>query len=512
MPVAVTAGNLRSHRGRRRVVVSAGTRPPLSPVPVLVAIVAAAVLLGVAGRYGYHRDELYFIVAGGHPAFGYPDQPPLVPLLLHAMHWLAPGSLLAIRLPSALAAAGTILVAALVARELNGRRAEQVIAAACTSVTAILLATGHFVTTTTFDMLSTTVVIWLVVRGLVRHSGGALLAAGIVTGIGGEAKPQVVLVYGTLLASVLLVGPRWPLRSRGLWLGALGGAALVLPYLLWQATHGWPQLTVATNIAGSAEGGRAGFVPFQLVLVSPFLLPVWVAGLVWAWRQARLRLLPLTYLLLAAAYLVGNGKAYYLASLYPALLAVGAIPVAGWLARGNHRTRVALLAAALALSAAINALIGLPVLPARDLNGSAPLALNPDLGETVGWPSLVSTVAGVWRQLPPASRAHTVIFTRNYGEAGAIDILGPARGLPAAYSGHNAFAEWGPPAADRTQVLLLGYDSPADAAPAFTACRQVARISNPDGVHNQEYGTPVLLCDRMQAPWTVLWPQLRHDN
>lgn len=221
-------------------------RPRLSPRVVVVCGAMFAVLVATSSGYGYHRAEMYFIVAGARAAFGYPDQPPLVPLLCQAMHQLAPGSLTVLRLPSALAAALVIFVAALVAREIGGGQRAQLIAAGCAAVSSIVAVTGHFVTTTTFDVLF-------------------------------------------------------------------------------------------TSVAGSAEGGRLGFIPFQLLLVSPALVPVWLVGLITAWRGGSsitpLRFLTVTYLALVALYLGGNGKAYYLASLYPALLGVGAVPVAEWTLR-----------------------------------------------------------------------------------------------------------------------------------------------------------------------------------
>jgi Dolichyl-phosphate-mannose-protein mannosyltransferase len=478
-----------------------------------VAVVAglqAAVLVATSSRYGYHGDEFYFIVAGAHPAFGYPDQPPLVPLLSWLMHDLAPGSLVVLRLPSAIVGGTTTMLAALVAREVGGSRRAQVIAAVCTAVSGFALAVSHLTSTTTFDLLTTTAFLWLVVRALMRRSGASLLAAGLVVGVGFEAKPQVGVVAVVAAAALAAVGPRWPFRSWWTAGGMVAAVLLAAPYLVWQQRHGWPQVTVAGNIAGSAEGGRAGFIPFQLVMVSPFLVPVWIAGLRVPFRRASLRslrFLPLTYLGLALAYLVGDGKAYYLASLYPMLLGIGALPTAQWTLRRRFNLR--LLVAAVALSAAINGFIALPLLPARSLQGSAVMALNPDQGETVGWPRFIDTIATAWHALPTAVRAHTAIFTATYQEAGAIDVLGHAKGLPDAYSAHNGFSEWGQPPTRDTYTLLLGYDNPTDAAPYFDDCRTLATINNGVGLKNNQQGLPVQLC-RPAAPWATLWPHLIH--
>jgi 4-amino-4-deoxy-L-arabinose transferase-like glycosyltransferase len=462
----------------------------------VVAATQLALLLATASRYGYHRDELYFIVAGSHPALGYPDQPPLVPLLSWALHAISP-SLTLLRTPSALASAATTVLAAMVAREVGGTERAQVIAAACTAVSGFALAVGHFVTTTTFDMLSTTALLWLLTRGLLRGGGPSLLAAGVVVGLGCEAKPQVAFVGVVALAVLLAVGPREPLLSRWAASGAAAAAALVAPYAIWQQLHGWPQLTVAHNIGGSAEGGRAGFLPFQLVMVSPLLVPVWLAGLVAPFRRSEwrpLRFLPWTYALAGLLYLAGNGKAYYLASLYPALLGLGAVPTAAWLAT---RARRGLLISAIVLSAALSAYIALPLLPARSLQGSLPLKINKDLGEEVGWPRFAATVTRAWNSLP--NHAHTAIFTGNYGEAAALQLLSRLH----AYSGQTGFALWGPPPATDTNALVIGDTH------LFDNCRTLTHIDNRIGLDNDEQGTPVSIC-RPSAPWKTLWSSLRH--
>jgi hypothetical protein len=468
----------------------------VSRVVFAVAAVQFLVLLATASRYGYHRDELYFIVAGSHPALGYPDQPPVVPLVCWVMHAIRP-SLTLLRTPSALASAATTVLAGLVAREVGGDRRAQVVAAACTAVSGFALAVGHFVTTTTFDMLSTTAFLWLLTRGVLGGGGPSLLAAGTVAGIGCEAKPQVGLVAVVAVATLLLVGPRNSLHSWWAAAGATAAIAFVAPYALWQQLHGWPQLTVARNIGGSAEGGRAGFVPFQLVMVSPFLVPVWAAGLLAPFRRPAwrvLRFLPWTYLACGLIYLAGNGKAYYLASFYPALLGLGAVPTAAWLATRGRRI---LLLAAIAASAALSAYIALPLPPVRSLQGSAPSKINPDLKEEVGWPRFAGTVTQAWNSLP--DRPHTAIFTSNYGEAAAVQLLAHLH----AYSGQTGFALWGLPPATDTHALVIGSHY------LFTDCRTLTQINNGIGLRNDEQGTPISLC-RPSEPWTTLWPRLRH--
>jgi hypothetical protein len=487
-------------------------RPPavLTRWVPLIAVVQGAVLLVASTRYGYHRDEMYFIVAGSHPAFGYPDQPPLVPLICWAMHSIGSGSLAVVRAPSALVAGVTTILAALIAREVGGDRNAQVLAAVCAAVSGFALATGHFVTTTTFDLLSTTLLSWLLVRAVVRHSGICLLVAGAVTGVGVEAKPQVGLVAVVMVAALLVVGPRSVVLSKWMVGGAILAAVPAAPYVVWQQLQSWPQLTVADNIAGSAEGGRIGFVPFQLVMVSPVLVPVWVAGLLAplrrpSWRA--LRFVPIAFAALAIAYVAGNGKAYYLASLYPLLLGLGAIPAAEWARRARGRTIA--LTAAVAISGVFSGLIALPLLPAGDLQGSIVMAINPDQGETVGWPRFMDTIAAAWRAIPAPERRHTAIFTGNYGEAGAIDLLAGGMGLPRAYSGHNGYSEWGMPPVTDTHALVVGYDPPSSAAPQFVHCRVLATVNNGLGLQNDEQGMPVMLCAPSRG-WPALWPQLTH--
>jgi 4-amino-4-deoxy-L-arabinose transferase-like glycosyltransferase len=399
----------------------------------VIAGAVVVLLAGFASRYGYHRDELYFLAAGQHLAWSYADQGPVTPLIARAMNALAPGSLTVLRLPSAVAAGMTVLLTGLLCCELGGARRAQLLATITAGVAVIVLFTGHTLSTTTFDLLVWTAATWLVVRTVRTGDGRLWLATGTVLGVGMLNKPLPALLATAMLIAILVVGPRALLRNRYVWLGAAIMLALASPWLGWQAIHGWPQLAVSRSIAaGNSTSSQPWWqiVPFQVLLAGPVLAPVWLVGLIRLFRDSALRTLRFlgwTWLLLAALFMATGGKPYYLAGLLPLLIGAGAVPAAAWLERG--RVRRVMTGVAIAVSTVAGLLIALPILPADE---AGPIvAMNADVGETIGWPEFVRTIANVADALP-AGNGQLVILTSNYGEAGAIDRYGPALALPRA--------------------------------------------------------------------------------
>ena len=251
-------------------------------------------------------------------------------------------------------------------------------------------------------------------------------------------------------------------------------------------------------------------MPYQLVLVSPLLAPVWIAGLVRLFRDPavrRVRFVAVAYVVLLAVFLVTGGKPYYLAGLYPVLLAAGAEPTLAWSRRTVTRRR--LVGCAIGLSAVIDAPLMLPLVPMATLHATPIVAVNYDAGETVGWPRFAATLAGARDALPRPDRARAVVLTGNYGEAAAVDRYGPALGLPRAYSGHNAYGEWGPPPERPGPVLAVGVPRPL-LHRLFASVRPVARIDNGVDVDNDEQGATVWLCSGRRETWRAAWPLIRH--
>ena len=487
-------------------------RFPFSAVPWPVFVIAGLMFMGlmaVSGAYGFHGDEMYYIVAGQHPAFGYVDQPPLTPLLSAASVAIFGVSPTAIRLLPAVEMALLVILIALIARDLGGSRRAQVLAAITAALSGYLGA-GHLDTTTEPDLLAWAIVLWLLVKLLAGGDRRLWLAVGIVAGIALENK-DTILFLGAGLAAGLCLARRWDV-VRSPWAWAAVGIALLLwaPNLIWQTLNGWPQITMARAISQYADDNRGQIVPLLWLFSGPFLFPVTAAGLIWVLRSkaaAPWRVIGLASLIALVLVVISGGKAYYVIGTMPMFMAAGAILLDRWLARGHVRIKATGFVSAAVLSGALIAYLTLPILPLATYAKSTLPATVPHTANEVGWPQFVATVENVVASLPADQRAHAVILTNDYSEASPLVLLGSE--LPPVYSGHNSFWYWGPPAADRTIVVHVGDWRPADWSQFFVGCHVVAHIDNGLGIDNGEQGTAISVCTGLRAPWTTLWPELR---
>jgi hypothetical protein len=494
----------------REVLAGRGVGSLRVPWPVLLAAGVMVVgLLAVSGAYGFHGDEMYYVVAGQHPAFGYVDQPPLTPLLSAGSVALLGVSPTAVRVLPALEMGLVVVLVGLISRDFGGSRRAQVLAAVTAAVSGYLGA-GHLDTTTELDLLAWAIILWLVVRLLDGGDPRLWLVVGGTAGLGLENK-STLLFLGAGLAVGIVAGRRWDaVRSPWAWTGLAIALLLWAPNLLWQAANGWPQITMAHQIAGYGADNRAQVLPLLWLFTGPLLFAVSAAGLVWilgSRAAAPWRAIGLAAMVALALVVLTGGKAYYAIGSTCVLMAAGGIVLDRWLARSHRRLKAAAFTVAAALSGLLVALLTLPILPVATYARTTLPAAVPDTANQVGWPQFVETVQHVVKALPPVQRAHAVILTNDYSEASPLVLLG--NGLPPVYSGHNAYWEWGPPPADRTVVVHVGDWRPTDWTRYFVDCHDVAHINNRLGIDNSEQGAAVTVCSGTRAPWTAMWPALR---
>ncbi len=508
-------------------------RSPLSSALALAAAFAAFIFLihvftslwGIHLGYGYFRDEFYFLMCGRRLAWGYVDQPPLVALqarLAETLFGIAPTS---IRLFSFAAHGITVGLTGLLTWQFGGRRAAQFAAMSAIAAAPVFLGTGSYLSMNSFEPA-----LWMgALFAVLRIADGsasprAWLLFGLLAGLAVENKHSTVFFLIALSVGLLISPQRRLLFTRA----CLAGVALLLlfalPNLLWQWTHQFPTYQMLANVAHSDKNLKLPpprFLWDQIKVLLYTTAPLWIGGLAWLalardtrpWRFAAY-----TYLAFLAMMMFLHAKNYYVAPIYPFLFAAGAAALGQLI----QRDRLLILIGAQYLLGLVffTGPITLSVLPPRTyLVYTAPFAPNSArsekytsplpqiLSDRFGWTQMVQGFATRFQALPPEVRATTGIICNNYGEAGAVDILGPAYGLPPAISGHVNYFLWGWNGYTGDSMLTLGA-SATDFTSQYAEVVDLGPFDDPWSMDFEQHLHYFWLRHR-KLPYAANWPTLK---
>ncbi len=497
---------------------------------IVWAIAIAKLLLHVYfnNRYGYFRDEFDYLACANHLAWGYVDQPPLIPFLVHWSRVILGDSLRAIRFIPALASSLLVVQTALIAREFGGRRFALLLGAIAAALAPQYLSNGSLLTTNCLEpnlwMGCAYFAILAVKRGDPRH----WLWFGVVAGVGLEEKYTIALFGFAIVVSLLLTKERRAFAHKWIWLGGLAAFLIFLPNLLWNVHYHWPFLQLMHNIrAEHRDVVLPAGVYFlqQILLIGPLAAPIWLAGLaalLFSVRLRQYRFLGWSYVVCYGVLFVLHGKNYYLSPIYPVLLAAGAVAFE-WVLDAPSRGWMKWAAAMLVIASGLHlAPITVPVLspghfiaymnrlpfklPVTEYSHQR--AILPQwYADQFGWREIVNETAVAWNRIPPQERAGCGIFAQDYGQAGAIDFFGPRYGLPPALSGHQTYFLWGPRGYSGNCMIVLG-DRPARLKQLFNSVEFVG--VSPDNRYALERRISVFICRGSKfGTLAQIWPQLR---
>jgi hypothetical protein len=491
-------------------------------IPVyVIAAIAFLVQIATANRYGYFGDELYYLACAKHLAWGYVDQPPMVVFLTWLIVHTLGTSLLAIHFVPALCGAARILLTAAIARELGGGRFAQTLAALCSAVALVFLAVDHIWSMNTFEPL-----IWggcaLIVARVINTGDQRLwLAFGALAGLGLETKYSIGVFGAAVVCALLLTRERVAFARPWIWMGGAIAVLIFLPNLIWNVQHHWPFAELMHNINESGRDVKLPppqFLLQQFLVMMPLTAPVTLAGVWWLFTNKRYRALGWTFALTFLFFMVMRAKNYYVAPAYPIAFAAGGIAFERWL--GSRTWAKAVMVSVLTITTAILLPYVVPILSPEDfLYWESVVPFKPAETERnhravlphvfawrFGWPEMVEATAHVYNSLPPAERARTAIFANDFGEGGAIDLLGVKYGLPQAIGGHQNFWLWGPQGYDGSTVIILG-DNLEGASKWFRECSVAATVNNRWSARWEQ--GPVLLCRGMKFDLRTAWPKLK---
>lgn len=488
----------------------------------LAAIAAAKLVLhlALATRYGFHRDELYYVVCGLDLSWCYVDHAPFTPLLARAAYELCGPSLFALRALAGATSAALAVLAGALARELGGGAWAQRLAALAVLGAPLFLLSGGLFQTVGFDQLAWGGALLLLVRALRDDRPERLLAFGAALGLGLLVKHTIALLALSTLLALAFTNRRTWLATRWPWLGAATALALAAPILWWQVEHGWPTLEFAA--ANSARSGRefppAAVAGLQLVLMGPANLALVALGGLHLVRSraadgaARWRPLALLFPIALAPFLLRGGKPYYVGALYPLLFAAGATALELRAHRRAWRRGLWLAPAGLVLGALPLAWMVLPLASRKLFAEHQEKWPHSDFREMFGWPELVEQLDRARDGLDAAEREHVGVLSDSYGEASVVTTLGAAYGLPRGASPHNQLFFRGPPLArdgSEPRVVLAIASSRAWLERCFEDIQDAGALEMPLGVRNEASFKRLYICRRPRASWSTLWPTLR---
>jgi Dolichyl-phosphate-mannose-protein mannosyltransferase len=476
-----------------------------------VAATIAILHLATNGRYGFHRDELQFLSDARHLDWGFVSYPPMTSFLERIGLSLFGLSLVGLRLFSVIAQAAVIFFSGLMARDLGGGRLAQFTAAFTVALSPLPLFEGTEFQYSSFDLLWWVLAAYFTIRVLRTEDPRWWLGTGAAVGLGLLTKYSIVFYIAGILGGLVLTRARRYFVNGWFWAG-IGVACLIfLPNLLWLMRHDFISYHFLQHIhTRDVDEGRAkGFLKGQFLLnVNLFAAPLWIAGIVFYLRDRRFRMLAWMYLIPLSMFWIAKGRFYYMSPAYPMLLAMGAVAGERWLDRLRRPVRLAVEAVFFTGVAAVGAYVCTLIIP---LASSGPLRdftlrNNGDLREEIGWDDLVRTVAGIRDSLTPEQQASVGVIVANYGEQGAIEMLGPAYHLPPPISMTNSAWLRGYPVPPPRTLIVVGFLE-EQANHAFTNCRLAGHNRNSLGIQNGEsLNHPnIYLCGPPLKGWPAFW-------
>jgi 4-amino-4-deoxy-L-arabinose transferase-like glycosyltransferase len=470
------------------------------------AVGIIALHLATSGTLGFHTDELYYLACGRHPAFGYVDFPPVVPLLARLETGLLGISPWTLRLLPSLLGGFLVALSGAYVRRLGGSLRLQGIALLTAIAAPYLLGANWVFQTVTFDEVTWMVSLYWFLCLVMDRRPRYWIYLGIALGIGLEVKYTIVgLILGLGVAVLLTPSLRMELRTKYPWIAA--GIALLIwaPNLAWQVVEGFPSLTYIANHRGSGGGPVAFLIEFAVYFF--FLLPLWLAGMISLFRSRLLRPIGIACAIPLLVFLF-VGRSYYAAATVPIALAQGLMAISR-IERRKLRSGLAIaVVVASVLEFVTFFLIIVPITPPNRLHATGLDAKNEVFADSVGWANIANQVTAIYGDLPASERSNTVIISAFVGVPGATEIYGNPKLLPDVISPQLSDFYWLPDHLTATDALMVDYQ-PSEVVWMCTSPRVIAHLTVPYDVAGLEQGAPVTFC-QLKAPIPKIWDQLRN--
>jgi hypothetical protein len=493
-----------------------------NPVIYGIAFITVAVHLLIINNLEYHRDELLYFSLGQHPAAGYATVPPLIGWIAMIMQKLFGCSLFAVRLVPSILGGTMIIVVASMARELGGSQYASFLAVIGLSVSIFFMRTYSLFMPVFIELFLWTLCIYLIIRYINSEKGKFLVLFGIVAGIAMLNKYLAALLFMGLVLIIPFTAHNKIFLKKHFWIGMAAAFMIFLPNLLWQVSKGFPVFRHMNELYDT----QLVHMDVPLFLREQLLMPfagsiLTIAGLIFLLFRKdtlRYRFLGFLSLFIIGALLILKGKSYYTLGVFPLLIASGAAAYDRWLKKSWLRVVVPLLLVVLTI----------PVIPmgmavfnkeglkkyftgqeektgltvGRRFEDGSIHSLPQDYADMIGWEELTAVAARAYESV--SDKKACFIYCENYGQAGAITVIGKKYGLPEAVCFSESFRYWFPRSfsPDIKSFIYINSKLGDDVKSFFRKITVVGSITDPDA---REYGTTVWLCEDPAGSFNEVW-------
>lgn len=492
-------------------------------IAIISALLNILIHLLVYNNLEYHRDELLYFSLGMHPAFGYATVPPMIGWLAAVMQWIFGTSLFAVKILPALLSGAFTLVAISITKELGGRTYAVILTGITLLVMPFALRSFYYFMPVAFDIFFWALITLFFLRYINTGKDKWLILTGAMAGLGMLNKYMIALLVVCLLFSLILVRDFSIFRKKAFYFGIVCGLIIFLPNIFWQISHHLPVINhmKELNETQLKHVSHSAFLIEQLMNPFPGTI-ILIPGLYFLFKEKKYRFMGVTAALVILILLILRGKSYYTNGIMVYLLAGGAV----FFEKIIRKLALKIILPVLLILIFFPGVpFGIPVYKAdglvtyfkyledhygmtigRRFEDESIHSLPQDYADQIGWEELTKHAAEAWRQIPEKDKA--IIYCENYGQAGAINVIGKKYGLPEPISFNESFYYWLPRSFDPDieYAIYINYENEMgdDVKDLFSDIKFIGQISN---IHAREYGTSVWLCSHPNRSFNEFWSE-----